>query len=55
MKKPCANCGHGYEFHAPDVSFPDAERCFYGAGDGTGCRPVYADRCKQYVNPEEEA
>ena len=53
MKKPCKDCGHGYEFHAPDRSYPELERCFHGAGDGTGCREVYDERCRNYVDPEE--
>ena len=52
MKKPCANCGHSYLMHAPDISFPDSERCFHGAGDGTGCKDKYSERCKDYVNPD---
>ena len=54
MKKKCADCGHDYSEHAPDVSFPDTERCFHGAGDGTGCKEKYDERCKQYVDPEEK-
>jgi hypothetical protein len=53
MKKKCADCGHDYSEHCPDVSYPDALRCFHGAGDGTGCREVYDERCRQYVDPEE--
>ena len=52
MKKKCADCGHPWEEHAPDVSFPDSERCFHGAGDGSGCRDKYDERCKNYVDPE---
>jgi hypothetical protein len=51
--KPCAECGHDYAQHAPDVNFPDALRCFHGAATGEGCKDKYDQRCKDYVNPEE--
>ena len=54
MKKPCKDCGHAYEYHAPDVNHPNVERCFHGAATGDGCREVYDERCKQYVDPEGE-
>jgi hypothetical protein len=53
--KPCAACGHAFESHAPDVNFPNSLRCFHGAGDGSGCRERYDERCKNYVAPEEES
>lgn len=53
-KPPCARCGHAYADHAPDVNYPNSERCFHRAATGEGCAPKYGDRCKQYVNPEEE-
>ena len=53
MKKPCKNCGHAEAYHAPDVSYPDVQRCFHGAHDGTGCKDKYDERCRNYVDPEE--
>ena len=53
MKKPCKDCGHSYDVHCTDVNCPNVKRCFHGAHDGTGCREVYDERCKQYVDPEE--
>jgi hypothetical protein len=52
--KPCAACGHSFAAHATDVNFPNSLRCFHGAVTGDGCREKYEDRCKNYVNPEEE-
>jgi hypothetical protein len=52
--KPCARCGHAFEVHAPDRNYPDALRCFHGAGTGEGCAVKYPDRCKDYVEPEEQ-
>ena len=52
--KPCAACGHAFESHAPDVNFPNSLRCFHGAGDGSGCRDCYDERCKNYVAPEDK-
>ena len=54
MKKPCKRCGHAWDEHAPDVSFPDSLRCFHGAATGEGCTEVYDERCKNYVDPEEK-
>ena len=50
--KPCKRCGHAFEMHAPDVSFPDVQRCFHGASTGDGCTEKYDDRCKDYVAPD---
>ena len=52
MKKPCKTCGHAEAMHCSDLSFPDSLRCFHGAGDGTGCKDKYSERCKDYVNPD---
>jgi len=50
----CADCGHPFEEHAPDVMFPNSNRCFHGAVSGEGCQPKYDDRCKNYVNPKDK-
>ena len=50
--KPCANCGHAWEVHASDVNYPEALRCFHNAATGIGCTEKYADRCRDYVDPE---
>jgi hypothetical protein len=49
-KGPCGDCGHPFEEHAFDVNNPKAMRCFHGAATGDGCRPVYDERCKNYVS-----
>ena len=51
--KPCAKCKHPFAEHAPDVNFPDSQRCFHGAATGDGCAPRFADRCNNYENPDE--
>lgn len=53
-KGPCGDCGHAFAAHAPDVSFPNSQRCFHGAATGEGCREKYDERCKQYVPPKGE-
>ncbi len=50
--KPCKRCGHSFDEHAPDVNYPNAQRCFHGAATGDGCAPKYADRCKEYQDPD---
>ncbi len=53
MNPPCADCGHPFDEHAPDVNFPDTLRCFHGAVSGEGCRDKYNERCRNYVHPKE--
>jgi hypothetical protein len=50
--KPCARCKHAFEEHAPDVSYPEALRCFHLAGTGEGCTEKYDERCRDYVDPD---
>jgi hypothetical protein len=52
-KGPCGDCGHSFDSHAPDVSFPNVQRCFHGAATGDGCRYEYSERCKNYVPPQK--
>lgn len=41
-------CGHRFDVHAPDVNYPDSQRCFHGAATGDGCAEKYDDRCRDF-------